>query len=232
VIGFSTLLCYRRGTIPHGIPALPIAQPSSRKAAQMILHTLLATALMSAQPGAVQSPQPSLELPALHQIKTVTLAPSYSCRSAEEFAKGYEKTALFLSEFARRRNGPDLLFNGACGAEGVFEAATAGDDMSLIADLGTGISLDEISASQAFNVRRVHAQAAYSKFARVAKVEQGHTYAVLLNSSDKRGLFLVSVTEYVPGKQVTLRYAVKSYQVTPGGQISSPGFHWNRANGR
>ena len=179
-----------------------------------------------------QSPESKFELPALHQIKTVTLSPSYSCRSKDEFAKGYGETALFLSDFARHRNGPDLLFNGACGAEDVFEAATAGDDMSLIADLGDGISLDELSASHAFNVRRVHSHPSYSKFARVAKIEQGHTYAVLLNARDKRGLFVLSVTEYVPGRKVTLRYAVKSYQVTPTGQISSPGFHWDRANGR
>jgi hypothetical protein len=183
-------------------------------------------------PSAGQRPESKFELPILHQIKTVTLSPSYSCRSPEEFAKGYGQTALFLSDFARQRNGPDLLFNGACGAEDVFEAATAGDDMSLVADLGTGISLDELSASQAFNVRRVAAYPAYSKFARVARIEQGHTYAVLLNASGKRGLFMLSVTEHVPGTKVTLRYAVKSYEVMPGGQISSQGFHWDRASGR
>ena len=142
------------------------------------------------------------------------------------------ETALFLSDYARQRNSPDLLFNGACRAVDYLEASTAGDDMSLVADLGTGISLDDLSASQAFNVRRVHASAAYSKFARVATIEQGHTYAVLLNASDKRGLFMLSVTEHVPGAKVTLRYAVKAYEVMPGGRISSPGFQWDRANGR
>jgi hypothetical protein len=175
-----------------------------------------------------QSPTPRLDLPALHQMKTVTLSPSYSCRSPEEHAKGYGESALFLSDYARDRNSPDLLFNGACGADGVFEAATAGDDMSLVADLGDGISLDELSASRAFNPRRVHAYPAYSTFAQIAKIEKGHTYAVLLNSRDKRGLFVLSATEYVPNTKVTLRYAIKSYQVTPSGQISSPGFDWDR----
>lgn len=179
-----------------------------------------------------QGPEARFDLPVLHQIKTVTLSLSYSCRSREELAKGYGETALFLSDFARHRNDPDLLFNGACGAEDVFEAATAGDDMSLIADLGDGISLDEVSASHAFNVRRVHAYPAYSRFAKVARIERGHTYAVLLNASDKRGLFVLSVTEHMPGAKVTLRYAVKSYQITPSGQISSPGFHWDRPNSR
>ena len=192
---------------------------------------VLAIAVAAARPSA-QRPEPRYELPVLHQIKTVTLSPSYSCRPTEAIAKGYAQTALFLSEFARQRNGPDLLFNGACGAEDVFEAATAGDDMSLIADLGAGISLDDLSASQAFNVRRVAAFPAYSTFARVARIERGHTYAVLLNASDKRGLFMLSVTEHVPGSKVTLRYAVKAYTVMPAGQISSPGFQWDRANGR
>ena len=179
-----------------------------------------------------QTPRSKLAVPVLHQIETVTLAPSYSCRSPEEHGNGYAQTALFLSEFARHRNSPDLLFNGACNAENVFEAATAGNDMSLVSDLGDSVSLEELSASRAFNVRRVAADAAYSKFAKVAKVEKGHTYAVLLNASDKRGLFVFSVTGHVPGKKVTLRYAVKAYQVTPGGQIISAGFDWERANAR
>lgn len=174
----------------------------------------------------------SIELPSLHVIKEASLSPSYSCRTAEEFGKGYENTALFLSDFAKRRTGPDLLFNGACGAEDYFTAATAGDDMSLIADLGAGVPLDDISASRSFNLQRVHSFPAYSKFSRAVKVEADHTYAVLLNAADRRGLFLFTVTEHTPNKQVKLRYAVKSYQVTPGGRISSDGFSWDRINAR
>ena len=64
----------------------------------------------------VQSSDMTFELPTLHQIKEVTLSPSYSCRAPAEFGRGYENTALFLSDFAHRHSGPDLLFNGACGA--------------------------------------------------------------------------------------------------------------------
>jgi hypothetical protein len=172
-----------------------------------------------------------IELPALHQIKEVTLSPSYSCRPPEEFNKGYEGTALFLSDYARRRNGPELLFNGGCGAEDYFESATAGDAMSLVADLGADVELEDLSASRSFNLQRVHRYSAYSKFSKVAKVEAGHTYAVLVNESDKRGLFVFTVAEHVPNKLVRLRYAVKSYQVTPGGRVSSPGFSWDQRNG-
>jgi len=178
-----------------------------------------------------QDQKPKFELPELHKIKSVTLSPAYSCRPPDEFQRGYENTALYLTTGDNKRNGPDLLFNGACGSEDYFEASLSGDDMSLIADLGAGVSLDDLSAAQAFNVRRVAASPAYSKFSRVATIEQGHTYAVLLNASSKRGLFLLSVTEHVPGAKVTLRYAVKAYEVAPGGRISSPGFQWDRANG-
>lgn len=179
-----------------------------------------------------QSSDPKFELPTLHQIKEITLSPSYSCRSSEEFGRGYESTALFLSDFAKRWSGPDLLFNGACGATDYFEAATAGDDMSTIADLGAGIPLEELSASRAFNVQRQHTFAEYSKFARAVKVEPGHTYAVLLNGSNRRGLFVFTVTDYLPNKKVSLRYAVKSYQVMTRGWISSAaGFDWEKGNG-
>jgi hypothetical protein len=168
------------------------------------------------------------KLPTLHQIKEITLAPSYSCRSSEEFSKGYASTALFLSDFG----GPDLVFNGGCGAADYFQAATAGDDMSLVADLGTGISLEELSAHRAFNVEGVHSFEAYSKFAREVKVEPDHTYGVLLNATNRRGLLVFTVTEYVRNKKVSLRYAVESYQVMLGRQVASPGFEWERGNSR
>src|SRR5690349_18208264 len=179
----------------------------------------------------VQSSDITLELPTLHQIKEVTLSPSYSCRTPAEFGRGYEHTALFLSDFAKRRSGPDLLFNGACGAPDYFQAATAGDDMSMIADLGASIPLEELSAARAFNVQRQHTFAEYSKFAKAVAVEAGHTYAVLLNASNKRGLFVFTVTDYLPNQRVSLRYAVKSYQILYDNRVSSAaGFDWDKKN--
>jgi|ERR1700752_100032 len=166
-------------------------------------------------------------LPELHKIKTVTLGPSYSCRPADEFKRGYEKTALYLTNDSIFGSGPDLLFNGACGSEDYFDASFSGDDMSLIADLGSHVSLEEISASRAFNVNRIHAEAEYSKFVKATKVERHHIYAVLLNEGDKRGLFVFKVIDHVPNKSVELKYAVKAYQIMPRGK-SSPGFDWEQ----
>src|SRR5512143_1654422 len=93
---------------------------------------LLFAIVLMATVAPAQSPEPDYGLPDLHMIKTVTLSPSYSCRSAEDFQKGYENTALFLSTYSKQRNSPDLLFNGACGSQDYFQASTAGDDMALI----------------------------------------------------------------------------------------------------
>jgi len=180
--------------------------------------------------GLAQKATDNFGLPELHTIKTITLSPSYSCRSAEDFKQGYADTALFLSAYAKRQNSPDLLFNGACKTDDEFEAATAGDDFSLIADLGAGVSLEDLSASRAFNLKKVHSYDEYSKFANTVKVVANHTYAVLLNESDKRGLFVFQVAEYVPNQKVVLRYAVKSYQVMHNGQFQSAGFSWTDTN--
>ena len=185
---------------------------------------LVFSILVLATTAIAQPPNQEFRLPQLHSIKSVTLAPSYSCRSSADFQKGYEHTALFLATYGS----PDLLFNGACKADDYFEASTAGDDFSLIADLGANVPLADVSASRAFNLKRVHSFAEYSKFADSAKVIANHTYAVLLNKSNKRGLFIFTVDEYVPNEKVVLRYAVKSYQIMPRGQIRSEGFDWER----
>lgn len=174
----------------------------------------------------------NLGLPTLHLIREVTLSPAYSCRSQEDFGKGYQGTALFLSDYGKQRNSPDLLFNGACGSDDYFESSTAGDDMSLIADLGENVALADISASRAFNLERVRSYASHSKFVKSMKVQVNHTYAVLLNEADKRGLFVFTVTEHVPNKRVELKYTVKSYQVTLNGQQRSPDFDWQRKSTR
>lgn len=182
----------------------------------------------TATPGEVEIAEADFGLPELHIIRKMTLGPSYSCRPAEEFKKGYQATALFLSEFSRKRNSPDLLFNGACKSEDFFDASTAGDDMSLIADLGD-VSIEDVTAQKAFNFQQVHSFADYSRFARTVKVEFNHTYAVLLNETDKRGLFVFRVVGYLPNERVDLLYAVKHYQIL-NLRKGADGFHWTQKN--
>src|SRR5262245_6443963 len=171
------------------------------KGLTMRLILPLAAVLIAFSPLGSQEQKADLGLPELHVIKTVTLSPSYSCRSREEFRTGYANTALFLSRYSDDRNSPDLLFNGACGSEDYFEGSTAGDDMSLIADLGD-VPLEEVTTSKAFNFKRVHSFDLYSRFVQKVKVQNNHTYALLINKSDVRGLFVFSVVGFVPNEKL------------------------------
>jgi len=189
---------------------------------------LALAAVLIASPFASQQQRPDLGLPELHVIKTVTLSPNYGCRSKEEFRTGYANTALFLSKYSDDRNSPDLLFNGACGSQDWFEGSTAGDDMSLIADLGK-VPLEEVTTSKAFNFKRVHSFDLYSRFTSQAKVEGHHTYALVINKSAIRGLFVFSVVNYVPNKKAELRYAVKEYEIMDV-RNRSDGFDWSAKN--
>ena len=188
---------------------------------------LISIVLLPACPQS-QNQKAGFGLPDLHTIKSATLWPSYSCRSRDEFRGGYKQTALFLSQYSDDRNSPDLLFNGACGSADYFEAATAGDDMSLIADLGT-VALAEVTAHKAFNFKDVHAFDLYSRFTRESPVVDGHTYAVLINKSDVRGLVIVHVSAYEPNKKVELQYAVKEYQLLAV-KSQAEGFDWSSRN--
>ncbi|HJU55860.1 MAG TPA: hypothetical protein VJ715_14850 [Pyrinomonadaceae bacterium] len=192
-----------------------------------LVAVLLLVAIVPASAQKSVAARDDYGLPELHVIKTVTLSPSYSCRPEEEFQKGYEGTALFLSDYSKRRNSPDLLFNGGCRSADEFESSTAGDDMALIADLGADTPIETLTAHLAFNKKNM--AETYSKFAQQAKVAVNHTYVVLLNKSEIRGLFVFTVTNLVPNKRVDLRYAVKQYQVMDVKE-QSPGFDWGQEN--
>lgn len=166
-------------------------------------------------------------LPELHIIKTVTLGPSYSCRSHEDFKKGYQNTALFLSTWGKKYNTPDLLFNGACKSEDYLETP---DYFSLIADLGPEVALEEVSEARAFNLKGAPCFTAYSKFTQKVEIKVNNTYAVLLNGVARRGLFVFKVTEYVPNERITFRYAVKRYQIIKDGGVYSEGSNPEKTN--
>jgi hypothetical protein len=201
-----------------------------KKLLSLIMLTLLA-AVASAQDIQRLSASQNYRLPDLHIIKTATLSPSYSCRTSEEFKKGYEGTALFLSAYSKQRNSPDLLFNGACQSTDDFQAATAGNDLALLADLGVGLSLENISAQDLYSTFWPHKPpfVQETKYVNLVPVKLNHTYAVMLNKSEIRGLFVFTVVGYVPNQRVDLRYVVKNYQVQQT-VAASPGFDWGKTN--
>jgi hypothetical protein len=174
-------------------------------------------------------PQPKLEdfgLPELHKIKAATLSPSYGCQAPGE--QGYQNTALFLSSLSRRRNSPELVFSGPCGAQDAVYSMTAGDNVGLIADLGE-IPLEKVTAQLALNTKGVDSFDLYSKFAQMSKVQLGHTYAVLVSGAEIRSFYVFTVTGHVPHKRLDLMYAVKDFQIL-GLRAQSPGFSWSEEN--
>jgi hypothetical protein len=177
--------------------------------------TFLVLAATALAQSAVRPPEPQrYQTPELHTAKTVTLSPAYGCRAKEEFQKGYESTALFLSDFVRRDNSPDLLFNGACGGEDTFDPATHGGNRSLIADLDRGASVLNSFDKYDSLSRGAMRDAGFSER---APVKAGHTYVVLIDKTRVRGVFVFTVLDYEANKHVTLSYEVQDYQIRQAG---------------
>ena len=185
---------------------------------------LVASMLLMAAPSISQKNPEDLGLPELHKIQKVTLSPSYSCRSEEDFRKGYENTALFLSGHSRRMNDPELLFDGACKTQDYFSAATAGDFLDVIADYGD-IALANLTASDVFGPQRTVDNLA--RFSEMTKPQLGHTYGVLINKSRLRGFFFFRVMAYTPNQEIDLEYVVMDYQLIRV-EAESPGFDWGK----
>jgi len=187
---------------------------------------LLLIVLFLSDASIPQTKQEDFGLPELHKIKTVTLSPSYDCQARKE--PGYQNTALFLSALSRRRNTPELVFSGPCGAADAVYSMTSGDNMGLIADLGE-IPLEKVTAQVAFNTKGVDSFDLYSKFSQMVKLQINHTYAVLVSGAEIRSFFVFTVTGHVPNKKLDLKYAVKEFQIL-GLRAQSPGFDWSAEN--
>ncbi|MDR3703398.1 MAG: hypothetical protein P4L56_27365 [Candidatus Sulfopaludibacter sp.] len=192
------------------------------KYALLGLMAMLVSGPARSQRG-IHRPPENPGLPVLNVMVSATLGPPYSCAPALSYATN----GLFLSTFSQQQ-GPELLLNGACGAADYFDVNLAGDDISLIADLGPGVSLASLNTHQVFNLLNVNTPGDYTKFTWTANVVQGHTYAVVINSEYRRGLFVFTVTRFVPDQEVDLQYEVKDYQVNTGPLLRSQGFDWNQ----
>lgn len=166
------------------------------------------------------SPQTMSDLPELHKIEIYTFQAPYSCKG------DYSKSALFLSSYSKQRNSPDLLFNGACNSPLYIEASTAGDDFSLISDLGE-VPLESVSASKSFNYDRIVGMD--NTFKANMPVAEGHTYSVLISKSEIRALYVLKVDKILPNGIMIIHYAVKSYSIQKTVN-ESPNFDWEKGN--
>jgi hypothetical protein len=165
-----------------------------------------------------QTRQQDFGLPELHRIVSITLQPTYSCRSPQDFEKGYEKTALFVSNYSRKINSPELLFEGPCHGEDYLSSPNG---MDLIDDMGK-VPLEEVTAQSVMTRRDID-------FERTAMVKLNHTYAVLINQPFIRGLLVFTVVDHDRNERLDIRYAVKEYQVLTV-EKESPGFDWAARN--
>jgi hypothetical protein len=179
--------------------------------------------LLMASPAPVQNKPKNYGLPELHKIEKITLAPSYGCRTPEEFAQGYANTALFLSSYSKQRNSPELLFNGACSGPDYFVSATAGAQLDMLSDFGV-VPLKDLAPSDVFGLHRTVNSMA--DFRQELKVQAGHTYAVLINKGDIHGFFFFQVVKYIPNQKLDLEYVVMNYTIFREEQ-RSPGFDWS-----
>lgn len=173
--------------------------------------TLFALLLLMTSYARAQTPD---NPPQIGLRKTATLSPSYSCRSNEEFQKGYEGAALFLSDSMKRVNSPDLLFNSACKSKNYFDAATHGGNYSLIADVAADTDSSQLLSLVSIVDKRNSETIKKMGFKRSVPVISGHTYAVLLDKHEIQGLFIFTVTDYVPDSRVELSYEILDYQIT------------------
>jgi hypothetical protein len=162
-------------------------------------------------------------LPQLHKIRTVSLVPRFGCPDRREVRPA---PGLYVSSYSEESKRPELVFEGFCKSADYFSGATAGDDMSLVADLGD-IRLEDVSAHLAFNPKNMVSHDAY--FSQHVPVADGHTYALVINKSEYRGLVVFHVDDYQPNKSVKLRYAVKEYQLMVA-RKSAEGFNWTGKN--
>jgi hypothetical protein len=184
---------------------------------------LAASLLLMASPASVQNKPRDLNLPVLHKIQKTTLSPSYDCRTPEETAKGYANTALFLSDYSRQMNSPELLFHSICQSTNYFLGKTAGDQLDVIADFGE-VPLNDLAPSDVWGLRPTWDSSA--NFRDMVKIHSGHTYAVLINKGDIRGFFFVQVMEHIPNQKLDLEYVVMDYAILREEQ-RSPGFDWS-----
>jgi hypothetical protein len=219
LLGLSMLACGNLGPIDLDHPANRVSQGTPVAASSDAAPPAI-TAPTACDVNATSGLVPTTDaLPVLHQIHEATFSRPYSCG-----ANGYESSALFLSQRVHAQNAPDLLYN--CGVADYLEASTAGDDFSLISDLGP-VPLESVDAAKAFNYKRV---VGYDNtFREDVDVVRGHTYAVLVAKADHRALFVLNVVAHTPGCAMTIRYAVKQYSFLQTEQ-ESYGFDWSATN--
>eukprot|EP01096_Ripella_sp_DP13-Kostka_P005921 TRINITY_DN2068_c0_g1_i1.p1 TRINITY_DN2068_c0_g1~~TRINITY_DN2068_c0_g1_i1.p1 ORF type:complete len:196 (-),score=94.44 TRINITY_DN2068_c0_g1_i1:18-554(-) len=149
--------------------------------------------------------------PTLYVLEKYTFSAPYSCNG------NYSTSALFLSSYSIKQNNPDLLYNGACGSSPSVQAATAGNDLGFITDLGTGVVLSELSAYDIDSPKNF--------FSSQPNIVEGHTYGVVGSKAEYRYILAFTVESIVPNGALSIQYSVYLYEIHSI-LDQSPGFNW------
>lgn len=166
----------------------------------------------------------ALGLPELHEIYTHDFAFPYSCPDEESDLEGYEGAALFLSAYSHGKNAPELLYNNACGDSPRFEINFAGDDMGMIADLGP-VELETLTSREWTGSD----DSGDYDFHVGAEVMEGHSYSVMIARDNLRAQYFFQVDEFEADGEMTIRYAVKLYEVFDR-KAEAEGFDWEETS--
>jgi len=160
-------------------------------------------------------------LPDLLVIKNHTFPLPWGCGS-------YDQASLWLSNFSKKMNSPDLLYNScvSCSAtcSQTFSVNTVVWDSSAIAKFPQGTDLTTLSASTliAFD----WARAPMWETSGWVSVAVGATYGVIIAKENIRSIYAFQVVNASVNGPVTINYGVFSYELM---QVvkESPGSSWS-----
>lgn len=157
----------------------------------------------------------------LHEVKTKVFGRPYSCGldAGEKFNYSYEKSALFITDYSKQRNSPELLFEAyrtygdkSCYNFHVMSSTVVGD-VSFIVDLGN-VSLEEALRQSEFGSLN---------FKEKQPVVPNHTYLVVLGKREIQAIYAFRVvslgSELGTDNSMVIEYAVKNYSA-PGVEIT------------
>lgn len=162
------------------------------------------------------------QLPTLLQLTNYQFDNTYGCGS-------FESGSLFLSSYSLSVNSPELVLEAYCGSTPYAYAATAGNDLGFISDIGN-VDLQNLTCNMAVQMTQGYSSTLSERF----YIQAGHTYLVSNSFADIRAYwgFTVENIENTPvGNQVQIVYTIYLYEIVTA-QQSSPGFNWTAYPGQ
>ena len=177
-----------------------------------MLRTLFITAFLCCLVFAQTS-----QFPPLLQLTNYQFSNTYGCGS-------YESGALYLSQQSQSMNTPELLLDGYCGQTPYATAATSGNNLGFISDIGM-VMLQNVTCQDAVHMTQSYIQTDGAS----VLLQEGHTYLVCNSFQSLRtywGFTVNSMQSTLTSNQVQITHTIYLYEVITA-QQTSPGFEWD-----